>query len=90
MNKAELSSSIAEKSGLSQADAKAALDALIESVTEGLADGDRISLVGFGSWSVEQRDARTGRNPRTGEAIQIAAKKVIKFKAGAALSNAVN
>ncbi len=90
MNKAELSSSIAEKSGLSQADAKAALDALIESVTEGLADGDRISLVGFGSWSVEQRDARTGRNPRTGEAIQIAAKKVIKFKAGAALNNAVN
>lgn len=90
MNKAELSSSIAEKSGLSQADAKAALDALIESVTEGLADGDRISLIGFGSWSVEQRDARTGRNPRTGEAIQIAAKKVIKFKAGAALSNAVN
>lgn len=90
MNKAELSSSIAEKSGLSQADAKAALDALIESVTEGLADGDRISLVGFGSWSVEQRDARTGRNPRTGEAIQIAAKKVVKFKAGAALSNAVN
>lgn len=90
MNKAELSSSIADKSGLSQADAKAALDALIESVTEGLADGDRISLVGFGSWSVEQRDARTGRNPRTGEAIQIAAKKVVKFKAGAALSNAVN
>lgn len=90
MNKAELSSSIAEKSGLSQADAKAALDALIESVTEGLADGDRISLVGFGSWSVEQRDARTGRNPRTGEAIQIAAKKVIKFKAGAALNSAVN
>lgn len=90
MNKAELSSSIADKSGLSQADAKAALDALIESVTEGLADGDRISLVGFGSWSVEQRDARTGRNPRTGEAIQIAAKKVIKFKAGAALNNAVN
>ena len=90
MNKAELSSSIADKSGLSQADSKAALDALIESVTEGLADGDRISLVGFGSWSVEQRDARTGRNPRTGEAIQIAAKKVVKFKAGAALSNAVN
>lgn len=90
MNKAELSSSIAEKSGLSQADAKAALDALIESVTEGLADGDRISLVGFGSWSVEQRDARTGRNPRTGEAIQIAAKKVVKFKAGAALNSAVN
>ena len=90
MNKAELIGSIAEKSGLSKADAAKALEALIDSVTEGLSNGDRIALVGFGSWSVEQRDARIGRNPRTGDEIQIAAKKVVKFKAGAGLSNAVN
>ena len=90
MNKAELIDSIAGKSGLSKADAAKALDAVVESVTEGLSNGDRIALVGFGSWSVEQRGARTGRNPRTGDAIQIPAKKVVKFKAGAGLSDAVN
>ncbi len=90
MNKAELIGSIAGKSGLSKADAGKALDAFVASVTEGLSGGDRIALVGFGSWSVEQRDARTGRNPRTGEEIQIASKKVVKFKAGASLSDAVN
>ncbi|MCY4071758.1 MAG: HU family DNA-binding protein [Chloroflexi bacterium] len=90
MNKAELIGSIAGKSGLSKADAGRALDAFVDSVTEGLSGGERIALVGFGSWSVEQRDARTGRNPRTGEEIQIAAKKVVKFKAGASLSDAVN
>ena len=90
MNKAELIGSISDKSGLSKADAGKALDAFVSSVTEGLSGGDRIALVGFGSWSVEQRDARTGRNPRTGEEIQIAAKKVVKFKAGASLSDAVN
>lgn len=90
MNKSELIESIADKSGLSKADAAKALDGLIESVTEGLSKGDRIALIGFGSWSVEQRSARTGRNPRTGDEIQIPAKKVIKFKAGAGLANAVN
>ncbi len=90
MNKAELIDSIAGKSGLSKADAAKALDAVVESITEGLSNGDRIALVGFGSWSVEQRGARTGRNPRTGDAIQIPAKKVVKFKAGAGLSDAVN
>ncbi len=90
MNKAELISSIAEKSGLTKADAGKALDALLESVTEGLTGGDRIALVGFGSWTVEERKARTGRNPRTGEEIQIPAKKVVKFKAGAGLTDAVN
>lgn len=90
MNKTELIDSIAGKSGLSKADAAKALDALVESVAEGLSNGDRIALVGFGSWSVEQRSARAGRNPRTGDAIQIPAKKVVKFKAGAGLSNAVN
>ena len=90
MNKAELIDYIAGKSGLSKADAAKALDAVVESITEGLSNGDRIALVGFGSWSVEQRSARTGRNPRTGDAIQIPAKKVVKFKAGAGLSDAVN
>ena len=90
MNKSELISSMAEKSGLTKADAGKALDALIESVTEGLTGGDRIALVGFGSWTVEERSARTGRNPRTGEEIQIPAKKVVKFKPGAGLSDAVN
>jgi DNA-binding protein HU-beta len=90
MNKSELISSIAEKSGLTKADAGKALDAMIASVTEGLTGGDRIALVGFGSWTVEQRSARTGRNPRTGDEIQIPAKKVVKFKPGAGLSDAVN
>ena len=90
MNKAELIASIADRSGLSKADAGSALDAFVESVKGGLADGDRISLVGFGSWSVEQREARMGRNPRTGESIQIAAKKVVKFKVGADLAKSVN
>lgn len=90
MNKSELISAMAEKSGLTKADAGKALDALMESVTEGLTSGDRIALVGFGSWTVEERSARTGRNPRTGEEIQIPAKKVVKFKPGAGLSDAVN
>ena len=90
MNKAELIGSIADKSGLSKADAGNALDAFVSSVTDALSSGERISLVGFGSWSVDKRDARTGRNPRTGEEIQIAAKNVVKFKPGAGLSEAVN
>lgn len=90
MNKAELIGSIADRSGLSKADASKALDAFVSSVSDALAGGDRISLVGFGSWSVDERSARMGRNPRTGEEIQIAAKKVVKFKPGAGLSDAVN
>ncbi|MCE2473420.1 MAG: HU family DNA-binding protein [Anaerolineae bacterium] len=90
MNKAELISAIADGSGLSKADAGKALDAFVSSVSGALANGERISLVGFGSWSVDKRNARTGRNPRTGEEIQIAAKNVVKFKPGAGLSDAVN
>ncbi len=90
MNKAELIGSIADKSGLSKADAGRALDAFVSSVSDALSSGDRISLVGFGSWSVDERGARTGRNPRTGEEIQIAAKNVVKFKPGAGLSDSVN
>lgn len=90
MNKTELVNAIADKSGLSRADAGKALDALKEAVTEGLVNGDRITIIGFGSWSVENRGPRTGRNPRTGEAMDIPAKNVVKFKVGKTLSDAVN
>ena len=90
MNKAELVGSIAERSGLSKADAGAALEAFVGTVSDGLASGDRISLVGFGTWSVNERPARMGRNPRTGDSIEIAAKKVVKFKPGATLAKTVN
>lgn len=86
MNKAELIDAIAASSGLTKADAKKALDAFVESTTDTLKKGDRISLVGFGSFSVSERKARTGRNPQTGKEIQIPAKKVVKFKAGSDFS----
>ncbi len=90
MNKAELIDSIAADAGLSKADAKKALDAFVAATSKALKSGDRLSLVGFGSFSVSKREARTGRNPQTGKEIQIAAKKVVKFKAGAELEGAVN
>ncbi len=89
MNKAELIAAIAEKSGLSKANAKKALDAFIDSISEALANGDRVSLVGFGTWKVAERKARKGRNPRTKEVIEIPAKKVVKFTAGANLAKVV-
>lgn len=90
MNKAQLIDAIAENSGLTKADAKKALDSFINVTGDALKGGDRISLIGFGSFSVSERSARTGRNPQTGKEIQIAAKKVVKFKAGSELSDAVN
>jgi DNA-binding protein HU-beta len=90
MNKAELIDSMAEGAGISKADAKKALDAFIETTTNALKTGDRVALVGFGSFAVSERSARTGRNPQTGKEINIAAKKVVKFKAGADLGSAVN
>jgi len=90
MNKAELIDVMAHKSGLSKADAKRALDAFTAATGNALGNGDRVALVGFGSFSVSERSARKGRNPRTGEVINIAAKKVVKFKAGAELSGEVN
>jgi DNA-binding protein HU-beta len=90
MNKAELIDAMAESAGLSKADAKRALDGFVEATTVALKGGDRISLVGFGSFSVSERAARTGRNPQTGKEIQIAAKNVVRFKAGADLSGKVN
>jgi DNA-binding protein HU-beta len=90
MNKAELIEAIANGSKLTKADAGRALDATIEAVSKGLKKGDRISLVGFGSFSVSKRAARVGRNPQTGKEIKIAAKKVVKFKAGTELAGNVN
>jgi DNA-binding protein HU-beta len=89
MNKAELIDSMASGAGLSKADAKKALDAFIDSTTSALKNGDRVALVGFGSFSVSTRSARKGRNPQTGKEISIPAKKVVKFKAGADLSHGV-
>jgi DNA-binding protein HU-beta len=90
MNKAELIDAIAADSKLSKADAGRALDALTTAVTKAMKKGDRVSLVGFGTFSVTKRAARTGRNPQTGKAIKIAAKKVVKFKAGADLAKQAN
>ena len=90
MNKAQLIDAMAEKAGLSKADSKKALDAFVGATTDALKGGDRVALIGFGSFSVSERAARTGRNPQTGKEIQIAAKKVVKFKAGAELADAVS
>ena len=86
MNKTQLIDSIAAKAELSKVDSKKALDAFMDSVAEALKAGDKVALVGFGSFSVSQRSARTGINPATKKPIKIAAKKVVKFKAGAELS----
>jgi DNA-binding protein HU-beta len=90
MNKAELIEAIASEAKLSKADAGRALDSFVNATTKALKKGDRVALVGFGSFSVAKRSARKGRNPQTGKAINIKAKKVAKFKAGAVLAKAVN
>jgi DNA-binding protein HU-beta len=89
MNKAQLIDAISAKSGLTKADAKKALDAFIESTSEALKSGDRVALVGFGSFSVSKRGARTGRNPQSGAEIKIEAKSVVKFKPGSELADIV-
>ncbi len=90
MNKAQLIDAMAAGAGLTKADAKKALDAFVSATTDALKGGDRVALIGFGSFSVTERSARTGRNPQTGKEIQIAAKKVVKFKAGAELADSVS
>lgn len=90
MTKADLVNSMAEKAGLSKTDAEEALKAFIETVTGALKSGDKVALVGFGTFSVGDRAARTGQNPQTGQKIAIAAAKVPKFKAGKALKDSVN
>lgn len=89
MNKSQLVDAIAAQAGLTKVQAKKALEAFIDVTGKTLKAGDKIALVGFGSFSVTKKPARTGRNPRTGAAIKIAAKKVVKFKAGAELGKAV-
>ena len=90
MTKADLVNSIAEKAGLSKADAEKALKALTDAVAEALKAGEKVSLVGFGTFSVGERAARQGQNPQTGAKINIAAAKVPKFKAGKALKDSIN
>lgn len=90
MNKTELIDKIAAGSGLSKADAKKALDATVVAIKDALVAGDKIALIGFGTFSVNERPAREGINPATKEKIQIKAKKVAKFKAGADLDDALN
>lgn len=90
MNKGELVSAIADKAGLTKDQAEAALSATIDSIQGALKKDDSVSLIGFGTFSVTNRPAREGRNPRTGETIKIAAKNVAKFKPGKKLSEALN
>lgn len=90
MNKSQLIEKIAESADISKASAGRALDSFIESVTGALKEGDSVALVGFGTFNVRDRAARTGRNPQTGATIEIAAAKVPSFKAGKALKDACN
>lgn len=86
MNKAELVAKMSDDAGISKTQANAALDSMIEAVQKTLKSGGKVTLVGFGTFSVSKRQARTGRNPKTGETIKIKAKKVAKFKAGKELA----
>ena len=90
MTKSELIDAVAEKAGLSKTDASKALAATLESVTEALKKGDKVALIGFGTFSVSLRAARTGKNPQTGQPLAIPASKVAKFKVGQQLKDAVN
>ncbi len=90
MNKTDLVEGMAEDAGISKAAAKKALDSVLINIEGALQKGQRVSLVGFGSWSVTRRAARDGRNPQTGKTIKIKAKNVVKFKAGSDLGSAVN
>ncbi len=90
MNKTELVAAIAEKTELTKADSEKALKAFIETVTETLKSGDKVQLVGFGTFEVSNRPARTGHNPRTGKSLKIKASKAPKFKAGKAFKDALN
>ncbi len=89
MNKTELTEAMADAADISKAAAGRALDAMVESITEELKKGEQVTLIGFGTFSVRERAARTGRNPQTGDTMQIAASKAPAFKAGKALKDAV-
>ena len=90
MNKTELIAAVAEKSGLSKKDAAAAVESVIAAVSDSLVKGEKVQLVGFGTFEVKERAARTGKNPQTGAAVEIPASKAPAFKAGKALKDSVN
>ena len=90
MNKSELIEAVADAADLSKASAGRAVDAVLGSITSALQEGEQVSLVGFGTFSIRERAARTGRNPQTGQTIQIKAAKIPSFKAGKALKDAVS
>ena len=90
INKGELVETVATKVGLTKADANRAIDATFEAITKALKKGDKITLVGFGTFGVSRRQARTGRNPQTGAQVKIPARNAVTFKAGAQLKNEVN
>jgi len=90
MNKADLINSISEKTGLTKTKSNEVIDAFLSSVTESLSEGEKVTLVGFGTFTTSQRDARKGRNPKTGETIDIPSKRVARFKAGSDLTKNVN
>ena len=90
MNKADLVNAIAKETGLSKVKSGEALDAFVTAVSESLKNGDKVTLVGFGTFATSQREARKGRNPKTGEVINIPSKRVAKFKAGSELTKSVN
>lgn len=90
MNKTELVTSVAEKAGLTKKDAEKAMNALFASIEEALIEGDKVQIIGFGTFEVKEREARKGRNPRSGEEITIPASKNPVFKAGKSLKDAVN
>jgi DNA-binding protein HU-beta len=90
MNKAQLINSISDKTGLSKSKSKEVLEAVTSTITETLAEGDKVTLVGFGTFTTTERPARKAMNPKTSEVIDVPAKRVAKFKPGAALSNTVN
>lgn len=89
MNKTDLINTIAEGAGLNKVEAKKALDICLDSISEALKQGDKVSLIGFGTFSISERPSRTGINPRTKEQITIEAKKIIKFKAGSELTDSI-
>jgi len=90
MNKGDLISKVADEAGLTKAQATDAVNCIFGCIEDTLKDGDKVSLIGFGTFSVSNRAARTGRNPQTGETIQIAAKNIVKFKPGTTLADSVN
>ena len=90
MNKTELIDSVANEAGITKAAASKAIESLVGGIEKSLRKGNKVTLVGFGTWMISKRKARTGRNPQTGEPIKINAKKVVRFKAGKALETSIN